>query len=209
MAITYPLSLPSEPQFNSFTLKRRSVTGISASPYTGEQYVYAYPGQWWEFDATLPPLTRAEAAPWRAFFAKLNGQEGTFLAGDPTAATPRGTASATPGTPVINGASQTGNEIDIDGLPTSETGYLLEGDFIQFGSGLTTTLHMVLEDVDTNGSGEATVVIWPDVRLSPGDGAAVVVSGAKGLFRLKDNITFDDARPFPFFETGFSAIEAL
>ena len=106
------------------------------------------------------------------------------LLGDPIGATPRGSASSAPGTPVVNGASQTGDTLSIDGLPASATGYLKAGDYIQLGSGTGAQLYKVLDDVDSNASGEADLTIWPDLRSSPADDATVVVSNAKGFIPI-------------------------
>lgn len=211
MTITYPLSIPAEPGFNSVTLKRSAVGDFTASPYTGAQYVQVFAGQWWQAELGLPKMKASNAAAWRSFFAKLNGVYGTFLLGpDPEFATPRGSAATVPGTPVVNGADQSGNTLSIAGLPADATGYLLAGDFIQLGSGASTRLHMMMDDADSNGSGEADLLIWPNLRESPADGAAIVVSNAKGRFRLTTPVTEDSITPGPFWQMmTLSAIEAL
>jgi hypothetical protein len=207
LTITYPLSLPSTPVFNSFTLRRRSTVGVSSSPYTGQQQVYAWSGQWWEADCELPPMNREDAAEWRAFLAALNGREGTFLMGDPTAATPRG---AIGGTPLANGAAAVGDKtIDIDGCTAGVMGWLKAGDFLQIGSGLNARLYMNLQDVNSDGSGQATLDIWPAIRLGVADNDPIIVTNAKGLFRLSDNSTQDTAQPSPLFSFQFTAVEAI
>lgn len=210
MTITYPLTPPSEPGFTAVKLRRRSITGFTASPYTGTQYVQSYPGQWWEADITLRRMRRTHIGDWRAFFAKLNGNEGTFLLGvDPEFAVPSGSAGVTPGTPLVKGALQSGNVLNIDGLPVSVSGYLLPGDFVQIGTGLSTRLYMNLDTVNSNGSGEASLLLWPSLRSSPADNAPLTVSACKGLFRMFGGSSEDSITPGTFFETGFSAIEAL
>lgn len=208
MAITYPLTFPTT-GVASVNLIARNVVGSSISPFTFNLQVHRHQGQRWEADITLPPMKRAEAEVWISFFMKLYGSYGTFTMGDPNGATPRGTASTTAGTPVVNGASQTGGELAIDGLPASETGYLLAGDYIQLGSGTGAQLYKVLDDVDTNASGEATVTIWPDLRSSPADDATVVVSNAVGLFRLGTNTTDWQINQAGFYSMTFGAVEAL
>lgn len=209
MAESYPLALPAHTGIAQIRLLARNVVGVSTSPFNLKQQVFRHPGQRWEADVTLPPLQRADAELWASFLLRLRGQQGTFLLGDPANATPRGTASATPGTPVVNGASQTGDELNIDGLPTSETGYLKAGDYIQLGSGATATLHKVLEDVNSNGSGEATLNLWPQVRTAPADNAAVTVSNAQGNFRLASNETMWDINNATLYGITFGAVEAL
>lgn len=140
---------------------------------------------------------------------RLRGRFGTFLLGDPLGATPRGSAATAPGTPLVNGADQTGDELVIDGIPTSGDDYLKAGDYIQLGSGATARLYKVLEDVAIDGSGGATLNIWPALRSSPADDATVTVSNAKGVFRLASNETDWDANQLGIYGTTFAANEAL
>lgn len=125
------------------------------------------------------------------------------------ASTPRGTASSSAGTPVVNGASQTGDTLNIDGVPASQTGYLKAGDYIQLGSGLTSRLYKVLDDADSNASGEVSLTIYPDLRSSPADDSTVVVSDAKGLFRLNTSAHQWTINQDSFYSMTFGAIEAL
>jgi hypothetical protein len=209
MAESYPLNFPTVVKPSSVRFTAQSVVGISTSPFSFKQQVFRHPGERFQAEIALPPMTRAQAEEFNAFRLRLRGKFGTFLLGDPAGATPRGTASATPGTPVVNGASQTGDSLDIDGLPLSETGYLKAGDYIQLGSGATAQLHKVLEDVDTNGSGEATLNIYPALRSSPTDGSTVVVSDAKGVFRLTSNEMGWDVGLANFYGVTLAAVEAL
>lgn len=208
MAETYPINMPNS-NIASVRLIARNAVAVAASPFTFAQQVYRHQGQGWEADITLPAMKREDAEAWVSFLLRLRGQYGTFLLGDPNGATPRGSASTTPGTPVVNGASQTGDELNIDGLPVSVSGYLLAGDYIQLGSGSTATLHKVLEDVDSNASGEATLNLFPAVRTAPSDNATVTVSNAKGNFRLNANETSWDINTASIYGITFGAVEAL
>jgi hypothetical protein len=162
-------------------LSANDIVGISQSSFTAAQQVYKYPGQFWEADVTLPPMKRADAEYWISFLMKLNGPFGTFLLGDPNGGTARGVAT---GTPVVNGGSQTGNELITDGWTAGQTGILKAGDYIQLGSGATAKLYKVLDDVNSDGSGNATLTIWPSLRSSPSNNATITVSNPKGVFRL-------------------------
>jgi hypothetical protein len=208
MAESYPLSTPNN-DIARVRLIARNAVAVAASPFTFAQQVYRHQGQGWEADITLPAMKRADAEEWISFLLRLRGQYGTFLLGDPNGATPRGSASSVPGTPVVNGASQTGDELNIDGLPVSVSGYLLAGDYIQLGSGATATLHKVLENVDSNASGEATLNLFPKVRTAPADNAAVTVTDAKGNFRLNANETAWDIDTATIYGVTFGAVEAV
>ena len=209
MAETYPLSLPTVTGIARIKMIARDTIGMSVSPFTGTQQVYRHQGQAWEADITLPPMKRAEAEEWNSFLLRLRGQYGTFLMGDPNAATPRGSASSVAGTPLVNGADQIGDELNIDGLPVSATGYLKAGDYIQIGTGASSTLHKVLEDVDSNASGQATLNLWPRIRTAPTNNASVTVSNAKGLFRLAANESGWDINEASIYGVTFGVVEAL
>lgn len=201
MAISYPLSLPST-DIAQVRLVANSMVGISQSPFTAVQQVYKYTGQYWEADISLPPMKRAVAEYWISFLLKLNGSYGTFLLGDPNGATPRGVAT---GTPLVKGANQGGSDLLTDGWTTSTTGILKAGDYIQIG----TYLHKVLDDVNSDSSGNATLTLFPDLRESPADNAAITVSSAKGLFRLSSGQTSWDINEASIYGITFAAREAL
>lgn len=209
MAISYPLATPTNKTIADINLIARNVVGVSTSPFSFKQQVYQYQGQRWEADITLPPMNRDDAEQWVSFLMKLYGQKGTFLLGDPLGGTARGSASTAAGTPVVNGASQTGGTLAIDGLPASATGYLKAGDYIQLGSGATAQLYKVLNDADSNGSGQTTLDIWPNLRSSPADGSTVVVSNAKGVFRLGSNETIWNINKLSLYGIVFGAVESL
>lgn len=69
--------------FTSMTMRLRSSTAISTSPFTFDQQVYEHQGVRWEAEVTLPPLTRSEAKEVEGFFASLRGQSETFTMGNP------------------------------------------------------------------------------------------------------------------------------
>lgn len=206
--VTYPLTFPSVRAPASTAMHAHSVVGMSHSMFTGRQQVYAHLGQYWSVEISLPPLAREDAEVWIAFLYSLNGREGTWLMGDPAAATPRGAAATVPGTPIVDGANQTGQTLNITDGPASTTGYLLAGDYIQLGTGSGSRLHKVLDDADTNGDGDASLTIWPALRLSPSDSSSVVVNNAVGRWRLDTNDTEFDIDEAMFYGIDFTGIEA-
>lgn len=184
MAISYPRAFLTHTGVSSITIRAVNQTAMTMSPFTYKQQIHTHTGKRWEAEVQLPPLKYDDAEDWIAWLLSLNGMSGSFLMGDPNRATPRGSAATTAGTPVVNGADQTGSSLSIDGLPTSVTGYLKAGDYIQLGAGSTATLYKVVTDVDTNSSGEATLDLWPNILTAPSDNAVVIVTSAKGRWRL-------------------------
>ncbi|HXM32292.1 MAG TPA: hypothetical protein VN921_01470 [Chthoniobacterales bacterium] len=127
MSIAYPIAMPAMPPGpKQITLAQNFMVGEYDSAFTGQGQIYEQPGSWWTAKVDLPFLTRAQAAPWLAFFAALNGRSGTFLFGDPTVLAPLGSAG---GTPSVNSAGQTGKVLTIANL----TGVLKAGDYFQIG----------------------------------------------------------------------------
>lgn len=160
----------------------------------------------WEAQLSLPPMKRAQAAAWVAALVSLGGVVGTFLLGDPDAQTARGIAT---GTPLVKGASQTGLTLDTDGWTINQTGIMLAGDYIQFGSGTTQRMHMITVDADSDGSGDSSLEIWPRIRESPNNGATITVQACKAAFRLASNDYSWDTDKLKLFGVSFSAMEAL
>lgn len=183
------------------------VVGLTESPYTLEEQAFRWPGERWSIDFRLPPVTnRATASDWMAFGAKLEGKYGRFLIGDPAARTPRGVAT---GTPLVDGGGATGNTLPTKGWTSGVTNILRKGDYIQLGTGVNSRLHMITEDADSNGSGEANLSIVPALRSSPADNAPIVVTNPKGLFRLVDNSFAWSVDPGPVYRFSFQAVEVL
>lgn len=206
MAITYPLALPYPHHVADLAWSGEATVGVSVSPFTGQQQVYAHQGQIWRADVTLRALDEALADEWIGWLLSLNGMAGTFLMGDPTRRKPRGSGS---GTPVVNGGSQTGQTLNVRGWTPSATNVLRRGDLVQIGSGAAARLHRVLADVSANGSGNATLDLWPRLRETPSDGAALTLRDAVGVFRLADNRMGWSVAVGRIRRLSFSAMEAL
>ena len=205
MAITEPFAHPAT-GIRSIIWAPESVVAMTESVFTKRQQVQAHEGQRWVFTLNLTKLSGDTAEEWRGFFLKCNGRERTFLLGDPSRTTARGAAT---GTPLVKGGSQTGIELVTDGWTPSVTGILKAGDYIQLGSGATARLHQIVQDVDSDAAGNATLDIWPRLLTSPADTAAIVVANCQGVFRLASNqmpVNIDEAK---FHESSFTVIEAM
>lgn len=182
------------------------VVGAVQSPFTAKQQIYRYTGQFWEADITLPPMKRPDAEYWISFLLKLNGPYGTFLLGDPNGATPRGVAT---GTPRVNGAGQSGGDLITDGWTPDTTGILKAGDYIQIGVDSQADLYKVLDDVDSDASGNATLTVWPDLRTSYANDTIIYTQNTKGLFRLTSSQAGWDINEASIYGLTFGAREAI
>jgi hypothetical protein len=199
MAISYPLALPTVTRVRSIDLTAINAVAYSQSPFTFSGQAHAYQGQMWQADVSLPPMRRTAAEQWLAFLLSLRGQYGTFLLGDPTCSTIRGTATSCS----ITGSSGA-NTVSAT-VPSGET--LLAGDYIQLGSAGTATLHKVL--VDYTGTGAAAdLEIWPAIRTTH-TASSATLSNAKGNFRLSSNQQNWSINEAAIYGITFGAMEAI
>tara|TARA_R100001460_G_scaffold50175_1_gene88489 strand:- start:542 stop:1165 length:624 start_codon:yes stop_codon:yes gene_type:complete len=201
---SYPLTMPTSPsnfKTSTFTLERRSA--ISESPFTGKQQVQLFSNfSFWRAQLTLPPMKRTDAGAWTAFFAKLRGRSGTFLLGDPDGSQQgSGTGSIT-----LASATAVGN------TRISTTGYnegngtvvLKAGDYISINN----DLHLVIADATKSGT-NVNVDIEPQIRAVHNSSTTVVISSAKGVFRLDSEIISWDANESSIYGFSFSCSEAI
>lgn len=205
MSVSYPITLPTTPTFRGVTIRKRTAAAMVASPFTFQSQVQVWGGQMWMADIVLPPMKRANAENWICALISLNGAEGSFLLGDTAGRVPRGTAT---GTPLVKGASQTGYDLVTDGWTINITGILKKGDWVQLGTGASARLYKVMFDANSNGAGEATLTLWPKLRSSPADNAALTVTSAMGRFMLGADVEYniDEAITYGL---SFSAVEDL
>ena len=109
----------------------------------------------------------------------------------------------------MKGASQTGATLLIDGCTASQSSYLAAGDYIQIGATASSQLYKVTQTAASDGSGNATLEIWPELRSSPADNAAITVNSAKGIFRLSTNEVDWSINEASIFGLTFPAVEAI
>ena len=208
MTISYPLAMPTVTNIRSIDLTATNAVSYSRSPFTFAGQAQEFTGKMWQATVTLPAMKRAAAEEWIAFLLSLKGQVGTFNLGDPMAETPRGSARNADNIS-INGALTSGSEIVMDGGVQNQTGYLKSGDYLQIGTGPTQQLFKVLADANTNGTGQITVDVWPNVRTSIANDALVTVQSTKGIFRLASNETNWSVNEVAVYGMTFAAIEAV
>lgn len=199
---TYPLAMPSSPGFTTSTFGLRNAIAETRSPFTFDRQVQRHQGQIWFAQVALPQMHRAQAEEWLTFLVNLQGKFGTFLLGDPDAKTPRGTNV---GTPVVNGASQTGNTLVTDGWGVSQT-VLEKGDYFATS---TNTLHKLTAAAVSDGSGNATLTFEPRIRSALSDNAPLTTSNAQGRFQLVSNDVSWTANQLSTYGVSFDAIGVI
>ena len=207
MAITFPRDFPSgiairESRFNLSPNSSQFVSVFTRSSQTQEHD--AGRADTWEGVYVTPILSPAQIRELTAWIVSMQGTINNFHAFDAdrrrplsfvatdftfdsTEVTFDSTADTFdeddfPGTAEVNGASQTGKSLVTDGWgPLSQT-VLEAGDLFQ----VETALYMVMEDVVTDGSGNATITIEPAIRTSPADNAIVKTKEPVMIARLSE-----------------------
>jgi len=202
---SYPLTLPTATgiQTQRFALTR--IVGVSQSPFTRQEQVIQHQGEYWSATVQLPPMLKNNASQWLAFLLQLRGRRGTFKLGDQDRKTIQGVAT---GTIRVNGASQTGNQVALDGFAVSTNNVFKAGDYIQINS----YLYMVTEDVNSNGSGEADVKIEPSLRSgleTIADDDTVLYTNTTTIMRLDSNEVAWDTDQVSKYGISFACSESL
>jgi len=186
VAITYPLAFPIQRTAN-FSLGLTPTVAVARSIFSGAQQVYDWGNSPWSCSFEAIARGRAEWGTLTAFVGALRGQYGTVLIGPRHAVRPRGTTNTTGVTVATGGAAALARAVNLSGLGAAKT--LLQGDFLQLGTGSAARLHMVTEDATADGSGNATVSIEPALRAAYLAGAAVTLLEPKVVMRSDVNLS--------------------
>ena len=171
--------------FTSMTMRLRSATAVSQSPFTYDQQTYQHQGVRWEAEVQLPPLKRSDAKQVEAFFAALRGQANTFTMGNPihnttaTGAITSGSAGAT--------------------TVTGSTSGVVAGDYFETGS----ALYIV---TDISGS---SISIMPPLRSAISSSTPMDFTLPKGTWRLASNDIGWSINEASLYGFTFACVEAI
>lgn len=106
---------------------------------------------------------------------------------------------------LVNGASQTGSALVIDGLPISTNGLALPGDIVQIG----TQLAMIVLPLDSDSGGNGYLQFKPSLRATPADNTPIIFGYPLGRFVLTTNEGGWRDSPGGFSDFEFEFEEAL
>jgi len=178
--MSYPLTFPS---VGIVSIVPRLVhnNADSTSPFTGQQQIIKQSPAYWSFDLKIAPDYADDAVAFEVWLHSLQGTFGTFYFSYPVYPI-QGTPLGTP----LSGALA-GDRLSIasTGWTASKTGLLLPGDWISFPNG---EYKRVAQQVNSDGSGNATIHFFPEMRVAPTVGTAITTIGAKGIFRLTTEV---------------------
>lgn len=183
-------------------------TMTHTSPLAATETQYELPGARWA--ATLSYKNRKgwDSRPLLGFLVDLGGPVGRFYF-PVSAKFPRQGVGG--GTPVVDGANQTGRTLAIRGASANVTGWLKKDDYFHFdGSTGQRQLVKLTADASTNSSGETILHFTPPIRVSPVDGATVEIDSPAAKMRVTDdNQAMMTYSPGDLANTSFQFVESF
>lgn len=149
-------------------------------------------GQRWKLHLAYGTMEMADYLDLWGFLNAQRGQYSAFTLTLPTGIWPRGTWG---GTPLAAGAASAGAaSVAIDGLTTGVTGIGKRGDFVKFAGH--SKVYQVTADFNSNGSGQATLPIMPNLVAAVADNEALTVSAVPfNVILAGDEMALDLAPP--------------
>jgi hypothetical protein len=202
MSGAYPTTIG----FSSMKFSSLQPTLVSVSHNLSRQVRSRGGVQRWAIEAAYPPnLSRAEIAPIIAFALLQRGQWDTFTFTPPALwGSSRGIAT---GTPLVHGAAQSGRSIATEGWTASQTGIVKAGDFIKFAGH--TKVYMITADANSDGAGEAIIVIEPALMEAPSDDEGITVNNVPFTVAFASDIQEFSIKPAYLHEFAIKFVEVF
>lgn len=155
------VELPASPACSVLGWEPIDFGGTLQGPLGGMSQRVNRLGNRWRVNLELPPMTPRKAGEWSAALSKGLRNGVTWKIRQVT------TPTGSPGTPLVAGASQTGDELDLDGF---NPGYRVRvGQWLSVSTGGRLYLYQASATVMADASGVATVAVEPPLRISPAD----------------------------------------
>lgn len=177
-------TFPTTPLPSSVTLRSIAPTRVSQS-HSMKRNVRSRAAQRYAAKLEWRNVPKATMAAIIAFVEQQRGQFGNFLIALPGYTTPLGSWA---GTPVVDGAGQTGYTLNLKNFTASQTGVAKAGDVIRIG---TTDLkvYRIAADADSDAGGLAAVTLTQALMASPSDAAAIASSGVQFTFACASDLS--------------------
>lgn len=183
---------------NSSALNLISNTKVLTSPLNGATQSASRSGTRWHMQMNFKNLSGANRRTLQGFLAQLDGQLHRTTVYDHSHSF-GGTGN---GSPIVKGASQTGNSLLSDGWANSEV-VMLQGDEFQVGG----ELKMCTSDVTSDGSGNAAIPFVPEIHTAPADNSAIDITNPTGIFMLVASENGWVSRPGVFSDMTIDLVE--
>jgi hypothetical protein len=172
------VTLPTSPSPRALTPRLITARAELRSAFGGSTQRINRLGSRWAFDVELAPMAASGARTWSDLLVEAD----TCILNLPEP----GITIGSPGTPLVNGASQTGASLITDGWAA---GYVIpKGKWFSVSVSSLLYLYQTTASTTASGGGAATLPIRPMLRASPADNAALNINPPKieGFVSLPD-----------------------
>lgn len=179
--------------------------GRFESPLSGAVQQLLRPGAKWQATLTWSTLSESD---WHQLAAWWN----QMTAANYRCALPNYAYQALgslAGTPLVNGAAQTGSTLATKGWTASASGVLKAGDMFQITNGTKHQLVMVTADANADGLGHSSVSITPVLRFSPTDASALTVVSPTARFMVTNSQSSFSYQPPRLSSATISLVEDI
>ena len=195
-------AIPTTVGFSSVEFGLENNNQVFESPLSNSIQVSELTGARWYATFSLPPMSKTNALEYIGFLQRLQGRVHSFYGYDANHRSPSGTIAGS--TLLVNGASQTGTSLTLDGAAAS-TLVLKAGDFFTVNS----ELKMVTADATSDGSGDVTVNFVPSLRSSPSNDASITTTNPVCTMKLTGDSTSYNINNSTIYGISFSGLEVF
>ncbi len=195
-------TIPTTVGFSSVEFGLENNNQVFESPLSNSIQVSELTGARWYATFNLPPMKKENSLEYIGFLQRLQGRVHSFFGFDANHRSPSGTIAGS--TLLVNGASQTGTSLTIDGAQASTT-VLKAGDFFSVNS----ELKMITVDATSDGAGDVTVNFVPSLRSSPSDDAVITTTNPVCTMKLTGDSTTYSINTAGIYGISFSGLEVF
>lgn len=195
-------TFPTSPLPSAVTLRSTAPTRVSQS-HSMKRNVRSRAAQRFSARIEWRNVPRAQMAGIIAFIESQRGQFGNFLMSLAGYTAPMGSWA---GSPVVDGAGQTGYTLNLRSFTASQTGVAKAGDLIRIGS-TDIKVYRVAADANSDGTGFAAVTLTQAMMASPADATAITSSNVQFTFACASDVAESPIRPGLFQDFSLDVVE--
>lgn len=198
---------------NSTEFRLSGNTALAQSPFNSSTQRTDRGGLQWQAAFNFQNFHGDKRAELMAFIAEMRSQANSVRL--PVFDNPK--RGVYGGTPLVDGAAQTGQSINVKGASIGITDWIRRGDYFSINVNAEHELKMATADATSDGAGLLTIAFQPTLRASPADNAVIfvedgVLSRPQGVFFFADAVNGWASRPgFPdkVLNTSLSFVEDI